>query len=258
MAKAPTQEITEAKIRNAIWYLKTGKTKKFVTEFLGISYNTKKLDSIIEDFHNKIAREATLKKAAKTKIFSQLEKEAIAKEYSAGAAQSTLAAEYFISPQRIKNILIEMNTPIRGKGKNSEAKVDHIVQDLEIKFKVGDKIFFSKYNCLGVINRVFDEDYLDYLESGRQKYVETYAFKPSAKTGLAGKYAEPTEGIHYEIYYVFSDGFEMKKTAVIRQRNCIIKNLEETGRETYEIWRTDEFACMYPAHRNDLYPVKAG
>ena len=72
MARKPTTEdIPEAKIRNAIWYLKTGKTKKFVTEFLGIAYNTKKLDSLIEDFHKKNEREAELKKAAKTKVFTQ-------------------------------------------------------------------------------------------------------------------------------------------------------------------------------------------
>ena len=258
MAKTPTQEITEAKVRNAIWYLKNGKTKKFVCDFLCIAYNTKKLDSIIEDFHKRVEREASLKKAAKTKVFTQAEKETIASDYLSGIAQATLAKEYFISPQRIKKILLETNTPIRGKGKNSEAKVDHITQDLETKFSIGDKVFFSKYNCFAIITKIFDEEYLDFLESGRQKYIETYPFKPNPKTGLSGKYSEPAEGIHYEIYYVFPDGFEMKKTAVIQQRNRIIKNLEETGRETYEVWRADEFACLYPAHRNELYPVKAG
>lgn len=258
MAKAPTVEISEAKIRQVIWMLKSGKTKKACCEHLGIAYNTKKLDTIIEEFHNRLNREAELKKAAKTKIFTQKEKESIAKAYLAGETQSALAAQFFISPQRIKNILMETNTPIRGRGKNSEAKVDHIIQDLETKFKVGDKVFFSKYNCFAVVTRVFDEDYVDYLESGRQKYVEIYPFKPNPKTGMAGRFHEPAEGIHYEIYYVFPDGTEMKKSAVINQRNRIMKNLEETGRETYDIWRTDEFACSYPAHRDDLYPVKAG
>lgn len=258
MAKIPTVEISEAKIRNAIWYLKTGKTKKFVCEFLGIAYNTKKLDTLIEDFHKRLEREADLKKAAKTKIFSQKEKDLIAKEYLAGETQSALAKQYFISPQRIKNILMECNTPIRGRGKNSEAKVDHIVQDLEVKFKKGDKVFFSKYNCFAVVGKVYDEDYVEYLESGRQRYVETYPFKPNPKTGLSGRFSEPAEGVHYEIYYVFPDGTEMKKSAVINLRNRIIKNLEETGRESYDIWRLDEYACSYPAHRDDLYPVKAG
>jgi hypothetical protein len=256
MAKAPTQEITEAKIRNAIWYLKSGKTKKFVCEFLGIAYNTKKLDSIIEEFHRKNEREAELKKAAKTKIFTQKEKEAISAQYLAGEAQSTLAKQYFISPQRIKNILMEMNTPIRGRGKNSEAKVDHIVQDLEVKFKTGDKVFLAKYNCFAIVHQVYDEDYVEYLEGGKQKYVEIYPFKPN-KFGLSGKYSEPTEGIHYEIYWLLDDGTQMKIQAMKNMRNRIMKTIEETGREYYMVWRDDGDNCFLYATRDELYPVKA-
>lgn len=255
MAKAPIQEITEAKIRNAIWYLKSGKTKKFVCDFLSIAYNTKKLDSIIEEFHRKNEREAELKKAARTKIFTQKEKEAIAGQYLAGEAQSNLAKQYFISPQRIKNILMEMNTPIRGRGKNSEAKVDHIVQDLEVKFKAGDKVFLAKYNCFAIVDKVYDEEYIEYLESGRQKYIEIYPFKPN-KFGLSGRYSEPAEGVHYEIYWVLDDGTQMKIQAMKTMRNRIMKTIEETGREYYVVWRDDGDNCFLHAMRDELYPVK--
>lgn len=255
MSKATTQEITEAKIRNAIWYLKTGKTKKFVCEFLGLSYNTKKLDTLIEDFHKKNEREAALKKAARTKIFTLQEKQAIASQYLAGEAQSTLAKQYFISPQRIKTILLEMNTPIRGRGKNSEAKVDHIVQNLEVKFKPGDKVFIAKYNCFAIVHQVYDEEYIDYLESGRQKYIEIYPFKPN-KVGLSGSHSEPKEGIHYEIYWILDDGTQIKLQAMKAMRNRIIKTIEETGREYYSVWRDDGDNCFLYAKREELYPVK--
>jgi hypothetical protein len=255
MAKAPKQEITEAKIRNAIWYLKSGKTKKFVCEFLGIAYNTKKLDSIIEEFHRKNEREAELKKAAKTKIFTKKEKETIAAQYLNGEAQATIAKQYFISPQRVKSILIETNTPIRGRGKNSEAKVDHIVQDLEVRFKPGDKVFLAKDNCFAIVTQVYDEEYIEYLENGRQKYIETYPFKPN-KNGMAGKYSEPTEGIHYEIYWLLPDGTELKMQAMKAMRNRIMKTIEETGREYYMVWRDDGDSCFMYAMREDLYPIK--
>ena len=52
MARTTTKvEIPEAKIRQAIWMLKVNKTKKQVCEHLGIAYNTKRLDTIINDFH---------------------------------------------------------------------------------------------------------------------------------------------------------------------------------------------------------------
>jgi hypothetical protein len=258
MAKAPTVEISEAKIRQVIWMLKTGKTKKACCEHLGIAYNTKKLDTLVEDFHKRIEREAELKKAAKTKIFTQKEKEAIAKQYLAGEAQSSLAEQYFISPQRIKNILMETNTPIRGRGKNSEAKVDHIVQDLETKFTVGDKVFFAKYNCFAIVDNVFDEEYIELLENGRQRYVETWPFKPNPKTGMSGRFHEPAEGVHYEIYWTLANGDEMKLSAVKQQRARIMKTIEETGREYYSVWRADTDNCFYYAFRDELYPVKAG
>ena len=37
---AKTQEISETKIRQAIWMLKANKTKKSVCEHIGIAYNT--------------------------------------------------------------------------------------------------------------------------------------------------------------------------------------------------------------------------
>ena len=68
-------DIPEAKIRQAIWMLKVNKTKKAVCEHLGIAYNTKRLNTIIENFHERLDREAKLKKAARTKVFSEVEKQ---------------------------------------------------------------------------------------------------------------------------------------------------------------------------------------
>ena len=50
MARAAVKstEIPEAKIRQAIWMIKSKKTKKSICEHLGIAYNTKRLDSIIQ------------------------------------------------------------------------------------------------------------------------------------------------------------------------------------------------------------------
>jgi hypothetical protein len=250
-----TQEVNDTKIRQAIWYLKTGKTKKFVCEFLSIAYNTKKLDKLIEDFRNKEQREKDLKSAAKTKVFTQAEKRSIVDAYLSGDSQSGIAAQYYVSPQRIKNILIETNTPIRGRGKNSQATVDHIKQDLEVKFNKKDKVFIAKYNCMGTISEIYDENYLEQLENGRQRYQETYPFKPN-KFGFDGKHCEPVEGVHYEIYWQTESGIEIKLSAMKNIRNRIIKTLEETGRESYLVWREDDQGGFYYFNRDSLYPVR--
>lgn len=258
MARTATikEEIPEAKIRNAIWYLKKGKTKKFTCEYLNIPYNTKKLDSIIESFNSKLEREATLKKQAKTKIFTDKEKLVIAKEYLNGATQSGIATQWFVSPQRIKNILLETGTPIRARGKTKLAQVDHIEQDLEVKFSKNDRVFIATKNCFGTVMEVYDENYLDYLETGKQKYVETYRFKPD-KFGKSGNYYEPTEGVHFELYWVLPDGYELKLHAMEQLRHSVMQTITDTGREFYLVWRDDEDSCSYYLTRDNLYPVKA-
>ena len=79
MAKSPT--IPEAKIRQAIWMLKKGKTKKAVCDHVGMAYSPKRLDTLIEDFHKRIEREKQLKAKARFKKFSESEKKSMADDY---------------------------------------------------------------------------------------------------------------------------------------------------------------------------------
>ena len=256
MAKATG--ISEAKIRQAIWMLKAKKTKKQVCEHLGIAYNTKRLDNIIQEFHNNIDREAELKKKARLKKFTLEEKQAIADSYLNGDTQSALAKTYYISPQRIKNILIEMNVPIRARGKGKAANVEHVVQDLEVRFKKGDKVFLARENTFAVVREVYDEEWLEVHENGFQKYIEIYPFKPGAN-GMAGKYSEPAEGVHYEIYWMLEGEVlpTRKLSAFLRKRYNVSKIIEDTGRESYLLYRQGDHGGYVSAVRDQLFPVKA-
>ena len=252
-------EITEAKIRQAIWMLKAKKTKKAVCEHLGIAYNTKRLDAIIQEFHDKLEREEQLKKKARSKIFSKAEKQAIADSYLNGETQSAIAKQYYISPQRVKNILMEMNVPIRARGKGKAAKVDHVVQDLEVRFVEGDKVFYAPENCFAVVREVYDEEWLEKHENGFQKYYEIYPFKPG-RNGMAGRYSEPAQGIHYEIYWMLEGEVlpTRKLNSFLNQRRKISECIEDTGRESYLIYKQDDYGGYKTVTRDKLFPVKAG
>jgi DNA-binding CsgD family transcriptional regulator len=253
-------EITEAKIRQAIWMIKAKKTKKSICEHLGIAYNTKRLDQIIKDFHDRQEREAELKKKARSKIFSKTEKQSIADDYLSGDSQSAIAKRNYISPQRVKNILMEMNVPIRARGKGKAAKVDHVVQDLEVRFNKNDKVFYAPENCFATIREVYDEEYLEYLENGKQKWIELASFKPDPKTGLCGKFAEPEKGVHYEIYWLL-EGQQFatwKLDSLLLHRQKIDKVIEETSRESYLIYKNDDYGGYKTVTRDKLFPVKAG
>jgi|TARA_R110001592_G_scaffold177592_11_gene417922 hypothetical protein len=252
-------DIPEAKIRQAIWMLKVNKTKKAVCEHLGIAYNTKRLNAIIDSFHEKLEREANLKKAARIKVFSKIEKQGIADSYLAGETQSAIAKQFYISPARVKKILIECNVPIRARGKGKAANVEHVIQDLEVKFKKGDKVFYAEKNCFMTVKEVYDEDWLELHENGFQKYVEIYAFKPDPRTGMAGKHFEPALGIHYEIYWMLEGEVlpTRKLNAFLAQRDKISRTIEETGRESYSTYQLGDYGGYATLNRDALFPVKA-
>ena len=254
MVKAAT--IPEAKIRQAIWMLKKGKTKKAVCEHIGISYSPKRLDAVIEDFHKRIEREKELKAKARFKKFSESEKKSMADDYLSGEGLTAIGQRNFISPQRVKKFLMELNVPLRGRGKKSEAKVDHIVQDLEVKFKVGDKVLIAKNSQFAKVKEVFDEDWVEeHRNPARRRYIELHPMKDARK-----KYGEEFEGIediHWQIYWQYDSGAEWKESAIKYRIHQIETILEKTGRETYRLYAEGNSGRFLEEHRNNLYPVMA-
>ena len=129
------REISETRIRQAIWMLKTNKTKKSICEHLGIAYSTKRLETVITEFKEKQERLATLKKKARATPLTQDDKDTIISSYEEGESMVTIAERLYLTSPRIKEVLLSQGVPIRSRKKRGAAQVDHIVQDLEIKFK---------------------------------------------------------------------------------------------------------------------------
>jgi len=254
MAKSPT--IPEAKIRQAIWMLKKGKTKKAICEHIGISYSPKRLDTIIEDFHKRIEREKELKAKARFKKFSEAEKKSMADDYLGGDGLSNIAERNFISPQRVKKFLMELNVPLRGRGKKSEAKVDHIVQDLEVKFKIGDRVLIARNSQFAIVKEIFDEEWVEeHRNPARRRYIELHPMKAARK-----KYGEDYEGkedVHWQIYWQYDSGSEWKESAIKYRIHQIESILEQTGRESYRLYAEGDSGQFLEEHRNNLYPVMA-
>lgn len=248
-ANAP-EEISEAKIRQAIWMMKQKKTKKSICEHLGISYNTKRLDKLISDFRDKEDREKRLKEKAKNSPVSESTKKSIIKFYLDGDSQSNIAKQFYISPQRVKKILLENNVPIRARKKSAPAQTEHIIQDLEVKFNKQEKVFFGELNSFATVLEVYDEDYVETLSMGRQRYVQTHKWTPKSP------YPDEVEGIHYEVYWELEDGTRWKLPSFKGHINRVQNLLIETGRETYSVWIEGDYGhrrVFVP--RDKLFPV---
>jgi hypothetical protein len=244
-----TLEISEAKIRNIPYMLRNKKTKKACCEYLGISYNTKRLDKLVEDFLAKEKRTEELKKKASKAPISQEVKKDIINSYLGGEAQTKIGERYYISASRVKKVLIEGNIPLRGRGKKSAAKIAHVIEDLNIPFSIGDKVYIpgedpdnfvdsnkakvQLVNVYGTIEKVYDEEYVEELSEGHSKtiYIESVPI-PEGQ--------EAREGVHYENYWILPTGKTWGKLRPFQHHvNTIENTLAETGREFYKVWIED-------------------
>ena len=254
MSRVNTKEIPESKIRQVIWMVKAGKTKKACCEHLGIAYNTKRLDSIIQEFRDKETRAKELKKKNRAKVLSESDIKDIVKDYLNGETQSAIAKIHFISPQRVKKVLMENNVPIRARGKNKPAQVDHVVQDLDVIFKVGDRVFVPSKNAFAKVAEVYDEEWINYYrEPLRRKYVELNGMK-SAKKRFGESY-EGIEDVHYNIYCEYDNGSSWKQHAIMRAIKKHETVIEETGREGYLVYMEGNNAGYFAGNRDKFYPV---
>lgn len=267
-----TEEISEAKIRQAKWYLKEGHTKKKACEVLGIAYNVSRLDKILKEFDEREIRLEQLKTKMKNTELSEDTKKAIAKEYMDGVPQSKLAEQYYITTYRIKKILMEMQVPLRGKGKKSETKVSHIQNDLTKKLTVGDEVYyvpqypiwvdedgkkyFGQAACRAKIHKIFDEEFINIWEEGvvaeETKFepwidMESPAFKKRWPYG-------PVEGQHYKVFYQNVEGEWMDRRLIESEIKSRLNILTRYGQTGYQIYcMHEENPGYYFAVRSELF-----
>ena len=149
-----------------------------------------------------------------------------------------------------------MNIPIRARSKSGEAKVDHVVQDLDVIFKKEDRVFIPKINAFGKVKEVFDEDWIDYhRQPNRRRYVELHGLQEAKK-----KYGEEFEGredVHWNIYWQYDNGTEWKESAIKYRIGQVESMIEETGREYYSIFVDGDYGHFRNEKRENLFPVKS-
>ena len=252
MAKS---EISGTKIRQAIWMLKTNKTKRSICEHLGIGYNTKRLETLITEFRDKEKRVARLKKKARAKSLTQDDKNNIISSYEEGESMVTIAERLYLTSPRIKEILLTNGVPIRSRKKRGAAQVDHIVQDLDVKFKKDDKVFIYATSEFGIIDTVYDEEWIEYhSEAYRARYVELTPLADARKKW--GDDFEGKEDIHWNIYWDYENGESWKSFAIKNEITRHQENIAEWGRESYLLRTIGDYSHITELPRHELFPIK--
>jgi hypothetical protein len=127
-------------------------TKKDACAMLGMSYNTTRLGTIIEDFKKTQARNAERRAALRGKPASKEDVIYIISEYLNGETVDAISKMTYRSPAFIKNILEANAVPIRVPGHsyfNPELVPEGAVRD---RFKVGEIVYSARYDSLARID----------------------------------------------------------------------------------------------------------
>jgi len=116
MAKKITVGSIEAhRFEQAINILENGGTKKAACDALGIRYNTKKLDELIDDFQSMIERRIRLRKKNRLKPVSQEELCGWIESYLGGSSISEIAEQSYRSTNKVRYELEKAGALIRSQ-----------------------------------------------------------------------------------------------------------------------------------------------
>ena len=127
-------------------------TKKDACAILGMSYNTTRLGTIIEDYKQKQIRTAQRKSQLRGKPATQEEKVYIISEYLNGETVDAISKMTYRSSKFIKDILEFNSVPIRVPGSSyfdPQLIPDGAVRD---RFKVGEVVYSSRYDSIARID----------------------------------------------------------------------------------------------------------
>ena len=127
-------------------------TKKDACAILGIAYNTTRLDTLIEKYLEKNARDASRRAALRGKPATQDEIVYAIQEYLEGSPIDAISKATYRGPAFIKAILEKYDVPVRKSSSdyyNPELIPDGAVRD---RFAIGEVVYSAKYDSTARID----------------------------------------------------------------------------------------------------------
>ena len=160
--KREHENLSPANLRRVIDALENeGVTKKVACEMLNISYNTTRLNRIIEEFEEQEAYVYTRKSQNKGKPASPDEIKQVISDYIEGDSITEIASSIYRSAAFVKGIIDRVGVPQRpvGDSKHQEAMLpDACLRD---SFKEGEIVWSAKYHMPAVVQNEYSIEYQD-------------------------------------------------------------------------------------------------
>jgi hypothetical protein len=195
------EDFSDEKIEKVISMLEHGETKKSCCDFLGMTYNTSRLNKIIEQYESKIENIAKQKKLLKGTAVSKEDRSYIVESYLNGDSLNEIANNIFRSITVIKNVLKRYNVPLREAGSSYFDPV-FLLEDPVDDYKPGDIVFSARYiTTAEIISQIKPGVYKIYLQGKNEKY----AYQPYYELGDLRKIQE-----ELNIKLQWLDSYEIK------------------------------------------------
>ena len=157
--KRAHENLSDANIRRVISALEEGSTKKSACEMLNISYNTTRLNRIIEEFEEQENYVAMRKLQTKGKPASPEEIKQVIQEYVEGESISDIAKSIYRSQAFVKGIINRVGVPQRptGEDKHKEAMLpDACLRD---SFEKGEIVWNAQYHMACIVEQEYTLDF---------------------------------------------------------------------------------------------------
>jgi len=166
------EDLSDSNVKKVIALLEAEKpvTKKDACKMLNISYNTSRLNNIIESYKDTVATIKRLKAKKRGKPANAVELEGIILDYLKGESFVELAKMNYRSVLFIKGIIEKYNIPQRAK--SSSYFTPEMLPDDSLKegYEAGEICWSSRYNTLATVSKELEAS----KEHGRVYRIWTY------------------------------------------------------------------------------------
>tara|TARA_Y100001972_G_scaffold66018_1_gene80421 strand:- start:3786 stop:4496 length:711 start_codon:yes stop_codon:yes gene_type:complete len=155
------EDLSTANIKRVIAALEDGATKKVACEMLRISYNTTRLNNILDEYHEEQERVATRKAMNKGKPAAPHEIKQAITDYIEGDSITDIAKRLYRSSAFVKGIIDRVGVPRRPVGDEKLAEV--LLPDACIKeeFQEGEIAWNSQYHMPCIVGNEWTKEYQD-------------------------------------------------------------------------------------------------
>lgn len=132
-------------------------TKKAACEILNISYNTARLNKIIENHSEEKEYASKRRKLLRKQAISTSEIKYIVESYLSGDPLSGISEKSHRSTNVIKNVLYRFGVPLRNAQQTYSNPVFIDDKFISLNYEIGDLVYAARYNCPAYIEKVCDD-----------------------------------------------------------------------------------------------------